>query len=111
MFEDLFLVVYGLTVFMFLIGFTYLWLTGRWNKRIQTGAQRVVYKIEQQSGVRMNTSAMAVFIECVGVISFLLPLVNTVILINSIITTVRAKKAFEKGVKKVVDDHTKFLDD
>ena len=111
MFEDLFLIVYGLTVAFFFIGYTYLCLTGRWNKRIQTSAQGVIDKIEQQSGIRMNVSSMAIFIESVAIISFLLPMVNTIILVISIVTACRDKKALNNTMKKIVDEHTKFLDD
>ena len=111
MFEDLFLIVYGLTVLFFFIGYTGSVLKGRWNKRIQTAAESVVAKVEQESGFRFNTKAMANFIEFGTVIAFLLPLVNTCVMVKSISNSRKAKKAFNAATKRIVDEHTKFLDD
>lgn len=111
MFEDLLLVVYGLTVLFFFIGYTGGILTGRWNRKIQSAAENVVTKVEQQSGFRFNTKAMANFIEFGTIISFLLPVVNTCVMVKSIITVRKAKKAFNAATKRIVDEHTKFLDD
>lgn len=111
MFEDLLLVVYGLTVLYFFIGYTGSVLTGRWNRKIQTAAESVVSKVEQQSGFRFNTKAMANFIEFGTVVAFLLPLVNTCVMVKSISNVRKAKRAFNAATKRVVDEHTKFLDD
>lgn len=111
MFENLFLVVYGLTVFMFLIGFTVGTINGKWNKKIHEAAETVVEKIEQRSGHRFNEKAMASFIEFTTVVMFLLPVINTYVFVNGMVKKYRVRKAINTGVNKIVDEHTKFLDD
>ena len=111
MFEDFVLIVYGLTVSIYFIAITILMLTGKWDKKIQAAAERVVEKVEKQSGFRFNVKAMAGFIEFSSIVTFLLPIVNTVFLLKTFAEKHRAHKAFNETTRKIVDDNTKFLDD
>jgi hypothetical protein len=111
MFEDLFLVVYGLTVAFYFICFTAGVLRGKWDKKMVYIAKVATDRIEADSGHRFSETSMRVVIEATTIIFFLLPFVNTIILVRTTITKHKARKAFATATRKVVDDHTKFLDD
>ena len=111
MFEDLFLVVYGLTVAFYFVCFTAGVLRGKWDKKMVDVAKVVTDRIEADSGHRFSETSMRVVIEATTIIFFLLPFVNTVILVRTTISKHKARKAFAAATRKVIDDRTKFLDD
>lgn len=111
MFKDLFLIVYGFTVLFFLIIYTYSMLKECWDKSIQTTAEIFVDKIEQESGFQFNTKAIANFIEFETIVFYLLPLINTYLMVMAIRSYIKVKKVLNAETKRNIDKHSKFLND
>lgn len=107
MFEDIFLVVYGVTVFFFFIGFTVLVIRKQWDKKMIGVAGRVVEKIEMNVGHKFDLISMKLFIEISTIVLFLLPVINTLLLLKAF----HGKQNVNKAITKAVKEQTKFLDD
>ena len=107
MFEDIFLVVYGVTVLFFFIGFTASVIRGRWDNKMVAAAEHAVEKVEQQSGLRFEVSVMKAAIEICSIVVFLLPVINTLVMVK----TFANKRKTNRAIAKAVNEHTKVLDD
>lgn len=84
MFEDIFLVVYGVTVLFFFICFTALIVCNKWDKKMTMIADQVVTKLENNVGQKFDLNSMKLFIEISTIILFLLPVINTLMLLKTI---------------------------
>ena len=106
MFEDIFLVVYGVTVLFFFIGFSVLVIRNKWDKKMITVAGTVVEKIEMNAGRKFDLVSMKLFIEISTIILFLLPVINTLLLLKAF----HDKQKVNTAISKAVKEQTKFLD-